>query len=218
MRLPTLVLLLAVPAVARPVRRFTAADLSAIHQYLSVHREQLPEAHQRAIFGNAPSPEPKVVRLGETLGASEPSLPAHATVVVIGAGAAGLTAALELQEAGHNTVVIEQNTHVGGRTVSTQTADGTNIDQVRHAAPAESLQYLAPYPSCAGRSVDWADAVRCARHDPVSPDPALAFRPAASQSVSVSSAVRSRPTPIRLRAPPRPCLQALQPHAVRDVL
>ena len=58
------------------------------------------------------------------------------TVVVLGAGVAGLTAALRLKQAGYSVVVCEASDRVGGRnfTVSTAKADARNvIRQIGHA-------------------------------------------------------------------------------------
>lgn len=55
-------------------------------------------------------------------------LPAKATVAVIGAGYAGLTAALELHDAGIDVVVLEGSDRVGGRTLSERLEDGLVLD------------------------------------------------------------------------------------------
>lgn len=55
-------------------------------------------------------------------------LPERARVVVIGAGYAGLAAALELHDAGVEVLVLEARDRVGGRTLSQRDEDGTVID------------------------------------------------------------------------------------------
>lgn len=54
----------------------------------------------------------------------------HARIVVVGAGLAGLTAAYELTEAGHDVTVIEARTHPGGRvsTARDSFADGMHAE------------------------------------------------------------------------------------------
>ena len=50
-------------------------------------------------------------------------------VCVIGAGFAGLTAALRLKQAGRSVAVLEARDRVGGRTFTELRADGTWIDR-----------------------------------------------------------------------------------------
>lgn len=50
-------------------------------------------------------------------------------VAIVGAGLAGLTAALELERRGIATVVLEARDRVGGRVLSRQVGDGVTIDQ-----------------------------------------------------------------------------------------
>lgn len=57
-----------------------------------------------------------------------PPLPGSADVVVIGAGLAGLAAALHLQRAGHHVVVVEASDAVGGR-IRTDVVDGFRFDR-----------------------------------------------------------------------------------------
>lgn len=56
------------------------------------------------------------------------TFPGEATVVVVGAGYAGLAAALELDDAGIDVVVLEANDRVGGRTFSERDSGGVVID------------------------------------------------------------------------------------------
>ncbi|WPO74242.1 FAD-dependent oxidoreductase [Streptomyces sp. KN37] len=53
----------------------------------------------------------------------------HADVVIVGAGAAGLSAAHRLTSAGVTTVVLEAAPHVGGR-MSTEKVDGFRLDRI----------------------------------------------------------------------------------------
>ncbi|MFD1947829.1 FAD-dependent oxidoreductase [Nocardioides aestuarii] len=72
------------------------------------------------------------------------ALPATADVVVIGAGLAGLAAAVRLQEAGLEVVVLEQSDGVGGR-VRTDVVDGFRLDrgfQLLNPAYPEAKQLL----------------------------------------------------------------------------
>ena len=57
-----------------------------------------------------------------------PTLPARSSVVVVGAGLAGLSAARLLAERGHNVVVLEASDGVGGR-VRTDLVDGFRLDR-----------------------------------------------------------------------------------------
>jgi monoamine oxidase len=50
-------------------------------------------------------------------------------VCVVGAGFAGLTAALRLKQAGRSVAVLEARDRVGGRTFTELHADGTWIDR-----------------------------------------------------------------------------------------
>lgn len=54
-------------------------------------------------------------------------LPAAATVAVVGAGYAGLSAALDLHDAGIDVVVLEGSGRVGGRTLSEHLDDGSGL-------------------------------------------------------------------------------------------
>jgi phytoene dehydrogenase-like protein len=55
-------------------------------------------------------------------------LPVRADVVVVGAGLAGLAAAVRLQEAGVEAIVVEASDGVGGR-VRTDVVDGFRLDR-----------------------------------------------------------------------------------------
>lgn len=57
-----------------------------------------------------------------------PEMPENATVVVVGAGYAGLAAALELHDAGVDVLVLEADSRVGGRTLSVRDEAGVVID------------------------------------------------------------------------------------------
>ncbi|MGK2866341.1 MAG: flavin monoamine oxidase family protein [Mycobacterium sp.] len=54
-------------------------------------------------------------------------LPASAAVIVVGAGYAGLSAALDLHDAGVDVLVLEGSDRVGGRTLSEHLDDGTGL-------------------------------------------------------------------------------------------
>ena len=51
-----------------------------------------------------------------------------ADVAVVGAGLAGLTAALDLRLAGYEVVVLEARDRVGGRTVNADLGDGKVVE------------------------------------------------------------------------------------------
>ena len=55
-------------------------------------------------------------------------LPAHADVVVVGAGLAGLAATLHLQRQGYDVVVLEAGDAPGGR-IRTDVVDGFRLDR-----------------------------------------------------------------------------------------
>jgi monoamine oxidase len=61
----------------------------------------------------------------------------EADVCVVGAGYAGLTAALRLQQAGRTVVVLEARDRIGGRVWTQELADGSTIDR--------GAGWLAPY-------------------------------------------------------------------------
>ncbi|WP_280832617.1 flavin monoamine oxidase family protein [Mycolicibacterium frederiksbergense] len=64
----------------------------------------------------------------DTIGATMRPVPTSATVVVVGAGYAGLSAALALQERGVEVVVLEGSDRVGGRVLSEDLGDGLVVD------------------------------------------------------------------------------------------
>ena len=68
--------------------------------------------------------------------------PLRADVCVVGAGYAGLTAALRLQQAGRSVVVIEARDRVGGRIWSDLLSDGTAIDIGGHWVGPQQLAIL----------------------------------------------------------------------------
>jgi monoamine oxidase len=64
----------------------------------------------------------------DTVGATMRAVPTAATVVVVGAGYAGLTAALALQDSGADVVVLEGSDRVGGRVLSEDLGGGLVVD------------------------------------------------------------------------------------------
>lgn len=96
-------------------------------------------------------------------------LPTEATVAVVGAGYAGLSAALELHDAGIDVLVLEGSDRVGGRTLSEHLDDGLVLDhggqwvgptQTRLLATAERFG-CATFPTYnAGEHLElWTDGV-----------------------------------------------------------
>jgi monoamine oxidase len=74
------------------------------------------------------------------------TLPAHPDVIVVGAGAAGLSAAQSLRHAGIETVVLEAADYIGGRCVTDTTTFSVPFDRGGswlHSAPINPLARLA---------------------------------------------------------------------------
>lgn len=74
------------------------------------------------------------------------TLPANPDVVVVGAGAAGLSAAKALQARGLSVIVLEADSHVGGRCITDTTTFSTPFDRGGswlHSAPINPLARLA---------------------------------------------------------------------------
>ncbi|KAL0312830.1 UNVERIFIED_CONTAM: Flavin-containing monooxygenase FMO GS-OX4 [Sesamum radiatum] len=98
--------------------------------------------------------------------------PVSRTVAVVGAGAAGLSAALELRREGHKVVVYERENQIGGTwayTPETET-DPIGLDPTRnivHSSLYESLRTNLPrevmgfrvYPFVASRPEGWEEEV-----------------------------------------------------------
>lgn len=66
------------------------------------------------------------------------------TVAVIGAGAAGLCAALELRREGHKVVIYERDTHVGGTWHYTPETETDPTQKVIHSSLYASLRTNLP--------------------------------------------------------------------------
>ena len=87
-------------------------------------------------------------------------------VIVIGAGYAGVTAAVTLADAGADVLLVEARDRVGGRTLSERLPDGTLVDhggqwagptQRRLLALAEREE-VATFPTHdTGENVEWRD-------------------------------------------------------------
>lgn len=74
------------------------------------------------------------------------TLPSNPDVIVVGAGAAGLSAAKALQARGVNVIVLEADDHVGGRCITDATTFSTPFDRGGswlHSAPINPLARLA---------------------------------------------------------------------------
>jgi zeta-carotene desaturase len=72
--------------------------------------------------------------MDEDVGTSSDHVPARADAVVIGAGVAGLSAAVRLAAAGRSVVVVEQAPRLGGRASSfTDRDSGERVDNGQHA-------------------------------------------------------------------------------------
>lgn len=74
------------------------------------------------------------------------TLPANPNVIVVGAGAAGLSAAQSLRQAGYETVVLEAADYIGGRCVTDTTTFSAPFDRGGswlHSAPINPLATIA---------------------------------------------------------------------------
>lgn len=88
-------------------------------------------------------------------------------VIVVGAGLAGLSCALQLRQAGHHPIVLEADHRPGGRIGSERTPDGFLLDRgfqmlLTHYPMVQALidvPALRPHPIDAGALVRWGD--RC---------------------------------------------------------
>lgn len=78
--------------------------------------------------------------------------PNAATVAVLGAGMAGLTAAHTLAESGHHVIVVERSDRIGGH-VRTEQIDGVGVD-----VGAESVHLGAPHVAALVRHLGLADS------------------------------------------------------------
>ena len=78
---------------------------------------------------------------------------------VIGAGFAGLTAALRLTQAGHSVIVLEARDRVGGRTFTETRSDGVWIDRGgAWIGPGQDRIYalMREFGVAAYKSMSWA--------------------------------------------------------------
>lgn len=86
------------------------------------------------------------------------NLPQNPEVIVIGAGAAGLSAAKALQTAGVEVLVLEAAAHIGGRCVTDTTTFATPFDRGGswlHSAPINPLARIAEQQGVALHKGDW---------------------------------------------------------------
>jgi len=86
------------------------------------------------------------------------TLPQNPDVIVIGAGASGLSAAKTLQDAGLETVVLEADDHMGGRCITDTTTFATAFDRGGswlHSAEINPLSKLADVQGFALHKTQW---------------------------------------------------------------
>lgn len=95
------------------------------------------------------SPKPAVPPVTETLEDLPPRTGAAKKVIIIGAGAAGMTAAYQLRLAGHDVVVLEARDRPGGRVFSMHFDDGLHAEAGALFIPADH-KYLMKYVELTG--------------------------------------------------------------------
>src|SRR5579875_2426939 len=127
--------------------------------------------------------------------------PAEADVVVVGAGLAGLTSALDLQQAGRSVIVLEARDRVGGRILNHDLGDGQVVEVGgQWAGPTQRhiLELAAglggqTHPPYTGRRVTYRQVPRIDPLGPLGPLAPLALADAARAGFALDRLARRVP-------------------------